>query len=362
MNLIKIGLCFLLFALVFTAVKTLYNQYDDYSKFKNYPSFDSNHRRYHTTSEILQSTRDGSVLNSHYIVHDLTPDIEIEELKILAYGPVRSPDEIKVRIMLICGQHGREYVSSELCYAMIRLLQLQVRDDNFTTRLNFLELEDVGIWIVPISNPWARIYVETNDTHRCRRTNANGVDLNRNFPYLDMLKKRTFETSPYSDDGVNPEDYPGKEPLSEYETVAIVEYIDYVNPQMVINVHSGSNDILLPYDYEIDEQPKHYRVMVEMANHARRKSCQECKIGTSSLLLYPAKGTLVDYSLIFTNTQLAYTLEIFASQDIINDHQLNPEECQKFFNPEIGDQLLSVLRKWIHFILSLIEKLLKKIK
>jgi hypothetical protein len=361
-KLIKVGIFFLIFAVIFSGLRGFYNHYHDFLRFKNYPSFDSQHQRYHTTPDILRGTTQDGILNTHYISHDLTPDIEIETLKIIGYGPLRSPDEVKTRVLIVCGQHGREYVSSEVCYALIRLLQLQARDDNFTTRLNLLDLNDVGIWIVPVANPWSRIRVESNETNSCRRTNANGVDLNRNFPYLEMIKDRKFENSPYSDDGISPEDNPGKEPLSEYETVAIVEYIDYINPQMIINVHSGSNDILLPYDYEIDMRPDHYRIMVELANHARKESCQECKVGTSSLLLYPARGTLIDYSLIFTNTQLAFTLEIYASQEIVNDHQLSPEECRIYFNPEHGEELLFILRKWIHFTLSLIEKLLKKIK
>lgn len=359
---IKILLSIVVFSLVFVGIIKFAEIYLNFLKFRNYPSFNDSFNHYHSTLEIIENTKNGGILNNNYIRQDLTPTVENEELKIMAYGPIQPPNEIEIRILIICGQHGREYVTSELCYALIRLLQLQVRDSNFTSRLNFLQIENVGLWIVPVANPWARSYVEENSNNSCRRTNANGVDLNRNFPHAKIMEWQLFEQSPYSDDGVNPEDNPGKFPLSEYETVAIAEYIEYVDPHMVLNIHSGSNDILLPFDYDLEVQPKHYRIMVKLANHARKVSCPECKLGTASALLYPAKGTLIDYALLFTNTQLAYTLEIFASSSILNDHQLTPEECEIYFNPKRGDELLIALKKWIHFILSLIEKLLKEIK
>jgi hypothetical protein len=359
---IKWGVIFIIFCLLFVGVLKFVEIYDNFEKFKNYPSFDKQFNDYHKTLEIIQKTKTDSILNPHYIYYDLTPEIENEGLKIVGYGPVQLPEEIQVRVMVVCGQHGREYVSSELCFALIRLLQLQARDDNYTTRLSLLQIGNVGIWVVPVANPWARTFVELNETNTCRRTNANSIDLNRNFPHAKIFEWQTFEQSPYSDDGIHPEDNPGTSPLSEYETVAMVEYINYVDPHMIINIHSGSNDILLPYDYVVDVQPKHYRIMVKLANYARKSSCPECKLGTASTLLYTAKGTLIDYALLYTNTQLAYTLEIFSSPSIVNDHQLTPEECKNYFNPQYGDELLHVLRKWIHFILSLIEKLLKEIK
>lgn len=359
---IKWGIICIVFSLCFVGIMKFVNIYSNFEKFKNYPSFDEHFKKYHETAEIIEKTNTGGILNPHYITHDLTPEIEYKGLKIIGYGPIQKPEEIQIRVMIVCGQHGREYVSSELCYAFIRLLQLQVREEYFTTRLSFLQIANVGIWIVPVANPWSRAFVEINETTTCRRTNANSVDLNRNFPHGKLFDWQIFEQSPYSDDGVHPEDNPGDAPFSEYETMALAQYIEYVDPHMIINIHSGSNDILLPYDYIVDLQPKHYAIMVKLANFARKSSCPECKLGTASALLYPAKGTLIDYAMLYTNVQIAYTLEIFASSFITNDHQLSPEECKKFFNPAEGEELLKVLRKWIQFILSLIEKLLKEIK
>lgn len=359
---IKWGLIFILFSLCFVGIFKFVEIYSNFERFKNYPLYDDHFNHYHTTAEIVEKTKNDGVLNPYYISHDLTPDIEYKGLQLVGYGPVQKPEEIQVRVMIVCGQHGREYVSSELCYSLIRLLQLQVREEQYTTRLSFLQIANVGFWIVPVANPWSRAYVEINESTACRRTNANSVDLNRNFPHAKIFNWQTFEESPYSDDGIHPEDNPGDKPLSEYETVALAQYIEYVDPHMILNIHSGSNDILLPYDYIVESQPKHYKIMVKIANFARKSSCPECKLGTAAALLYPAKGTLIDYAMLYTNTQLAYTIEMYASSSITNDHKLTPQECKKYFNPEEGEELLKVLRKWIHFTLSLVEKLLKEIK
>jgi murein peptide amidase A len=62
---------------------------------------------------------------------------------------------------------------------------------------------------------------------RRRRTNANGVDLNRNFPTRDWAPTR--KRSRY---------YSGSTPLSEPESRAIARLIDQLNPPLIITIHS----------------------------------------------------------------------------------------------------------------------------
>jgi len=73
--------------------------------------------------------------------------------------------------------------------------------------------------IIPVLNPDGLI-MNT-------RVNANGVDVNRNFPTGNW--SRSYD----SDDN-----YPGESPASEPETRAVIALLDKVRPQRIITVHT----------------------------------------------------------------------------------------------------------------------------
>lgn len=355
---------------------------------KVYPSFEENTQRYHSTEEILYNTINDNNLNSFYSSYDLSPDIIDKRLKIISYGPIEQPDTFRIKILIVCGQHGRELVTSEVCYTLVRLLQRQIRNANFTLALEGATINNVGIWIVPIANPWARTFIEENpQNNSCRRTNKNGVDLNRNYPHIPFhASDNNFYSLNVDNELGYSETYGGEEPLSEYESQAIAQHIADIKPHMLINIHSGSNDILLPYDVELKDEdedlvhPPHYSIMTKLANYARQKVCPECKLGISSTILYPAAGTLVDYALFYQGVQLGYTLEIYQAPHIFNNHTFNSSECKDFFNPPSlllspssspssllfsnndksflqKNNLSIIIKKWITFILIIINRL-----
>lgn len=349
-----------LFFMVVFLCKYLFVYLFVWQTFTVYPAYSEHVRSYHSTREINLAVKLDNDANPYYTWMDLSKYMPIVEdsddakdnLRIYAYGPVEDMKKFSRRVMIVCGQHGRELVSSELCYAMIRLLQLYVREDEtFTRQLSQHTLDGVGYWIVPVMCPWARQHVECGDYERqCQRTNARYVDLNRNF--LNAQKTNAQRRLP------GDETYPGDHPMSEYETLAVAKLLDYVEPHVLFNVHSGGEDILLPYDGTYATLPPNYEKMLLLARRAREASkCRTCGLGTSSVLYADADdkaiGTLVDYAIDYAKVDLAYTLEIFVNASARTD------DCRSYFNPRPGDDLARVLRRWTAFLLGFVDSLIE---
>nr|BFD60901.1 hypothetical protein CKG001_30080 [Bdellovibrio sp. CKG001]BFD64315.1 hypothetical protein BdHM001_29960 [Bdellovibrio sp. HM001]BFD68508.1 hypothetical protein HAGR004_35300 [Bdellovibrio sp. HAGR004] len=76
--------------------------------------------------------------------------------------------------------------------------------------------------------PWILIPCINPDGYaQNQRTNANGVDLNRNFPCRD-----------WSPEAKAPRYYPGPSPGSEKEVQALVKLIEDEKPQLIVHFHS----------------------------------------------------------------------------------------------------------------------------
>lgn len=366
-----IGFIFI-FSILFKTSTFILDYSTTYTLTKQYPLLKDKTDTYHLTAQYIDTIMMGNELNPFYCPYELwkTNDNELtmHEIKkkkknrelLLAYGP-SNPDELnkRLRIMIVCGQHGREMITSEVCYHLIKLIQLQERDPDFTTRIAELTRKGVGFWILPLANPWARLEIETNPNKACLRKNKNGIDLNRNFERAPNDIIRSWDRHANKEILPEDEEYPGEFPMSEHETLSTDTLLDVSNPHILFNVHSGTNDILLPFDYSSDQLPENYKLMVRLAKLARIKTCPECKIGQSSLMLYDSHGTLMDYALTRKGVKLAYTIEIFESENVDNTipaNKLTPEQCMKWFNPEKGEKTTKTIIKWIDFILTLSEK------
>jgi murein peptide amidase A len=91
------------------------------------------------------------------------------------------------------------------------------------------KIEPRNSWrIIPILNP--------DGLKKRTRTNANGVDLNRNFPTKDWEADalKYWEQSAKKD----PRRFPGKSPNSEIETQCAIKQIESFKPAFIISIHT----------------------------------------------------------------------------------------------------------------------------
>ncbi len=121
------------------------------------------------------------------------------------------------RVLLLGGVHGDEYSSVSIVFKWLHTL------DQFHSGLFHWH-------IVPLVNPDGLLMEKST------RTNANSVDINRNFPTPDWnetaLKYWTDKTDS------NPRHYPGSNAASEPETAWLVDEIEKFDPDVIVSVHA----------------------------------------------------------------------------------------------------------------------------
>ena len=123
------------------------------------------------------------------------------------------------RVLLVGGIHGDEYSSVTAVFKWLGRLESQ-QGGNFYWR------------VVPLLNPDGLLM----PPNQSQRMNANGVDLNRNFPTpnwkreaMDYWVNRTRKSK---------RRYPGPEALSEPESRWLAQQIEDYQPDAVISVHA----------------------------------------------------------------------------------------------------------------------------
>lgn len=138
-------------------------------------------------------------------------------LLIKEYPPILNKRQPQARILVLGGIHGDEYSSVTIMFKWMKIL------DKYHSGLFHWK-------VAPLVNPDGLLQKKS------QRINANGVDLNRNFPSngdlqasLHYWKKRA-----YSD----VRRYPGTSPASEIETRWIIDLIKEFKPDAIVAVHA----------------------------------------------------------------------------------------------------------------------------
>lgn len=142
--------------------------------------------------------------------------------------------------LIMCGVHGDEITPIKFCFDIIAMMK-EVATKDAAYRENF---RNKRVVVAPLVSP---------DSYFKRypsRTNARGVDVNRNFPTTDWKKDALrLWIDRYRKDKRR---YPGPEAGSEVETKFQVNLIDDYAPGKIISVHSPLT--MLDYDGPEDFQ------------------------------------------------------------------------------------------------------------
>ena len=158
-------------------------------------------------------------------------------------------DFTKPELLYLSGVHSMEFVAPAMNLALLRHIAGQGKDSP-TGRF----LERCNVWFLPVLNPDGYLKVQKKLAARkpmiYARTNANGVDINRNFPTgfyentLTLFAGSPFRVSPY---------HRGKEPCSEPESRVFRDFILNRNFRISMDFHSFGNLISYPYGYSHKE-------------------------------------------------------------------------------------------------------------
>lgn len=129
------------------------------------------------------------------------------------------------RALIIGGIHGDELTAVSIVFSWLKWID-EGSARNYDWR------------VIPVSNPDGLLVRPST------RVNANGVDLNRNFPtpdWNDDAQKYWIERT-----GRDPRRYPGKAAGSETETRWLQKHLEEFKPDVIISIHAPYN--LLDYD------------------------------------------------------------------------------------------------------------------
>lgn len=147
-------------------------------------------------------------------------------------GKKKGASQPPLRVLLMGGIHGDELTSSSIVFRWLADMPSDA-SGQFEWR------------VMPVVNPDGLL------SRKAQRMNANGVDLNRNFPTPGWQQDapRYWKTRTRND----PRRYPGSAPLSEPESRWVYDEMARFHPDVIISVHA-------PYgvlDFDGPTEPPH---------------------------------------------------------------------------------------------------------
>ncbi|OFX80902.1 MAG: hypothetical protein A2X12_02120 [Bacteroidetes bacterium GWE2_29_8] len=158
-------------------------------------------------------------------VYEIGQSVNGKKLLFLKISDNVSKHEAEPELMYSAAIHGNEPGSYVLMLRLSDYLLSNYQSDNFIRTL----IDNTQIWINPLANPDGMYALSDNSIYGGTRFNANGVDINRNFPDYVL--------------GNNPD---GEE--QQKETKEFISFFKQHNFILSANFHSGTEVLNYPYD------------------------------------------------------------------------------------------------------------------
>lgn len=268
---------------------------------------------YHTSSELHAMLEEvvGNCPAGTAVMQEHVSGIDI----ITVSSQQESHEGSRPSALFVFGEHARELFSAESAVHFVRTLcGLEPSVSKERARTALLAFDFV---IVPNANPKGRRMVE--DGNFCKRTNENGVDLNRNYGSAHRDATTAMEAqlamragADVDDIGQYLETNPGPSAFSEPETQAIRDLAKGRPPHLFLSVHTGALVLGMPFGYSNSDEPPHAEEMRKMSAGIREDHCAACQYGSiAKTLHYRSKGCSVDYFAEEIKVPYVFTWEIY---------------------------------------------------
>lgn len=150
-------------------------------------------------------------------------------MAVAEFPPLLDMREPEGRVLVLGGIHGDEYSAVSIVFGWLNILQ-QYHSGLFHWR------------VVPVTNPDGLLQ------RRSQRMNAEGVDLNRNFPTEGWEKEAPRY---WAWTGRNKRRYPGEQAASEPETRWIMRQIEEFQPDIIVQIHAPYGIV----DFDGNDEP-----------------------------------------------------------------------------------------------------------
>lgn len=208
-------------------------------------------------------------------------------------------DDSEPEILYDALHHAREPASmQQLIFFMWYLIE------NYTTSEEVRSIVDnTELYFIPCVNPDGYLYNEEISPEggglwRKNRRGGYGVDLNRNYNYIEPDGTPIWGTTGTSDQQSG-QTYPGTGPFSEPETRAIRHFVETHNFTIALNNHTYGTLLLYPFGYERNE------FTVDNGYYEQLSGAMVRENGYSNILssgLFPASGDSDDFMYGFLET------------------------------------------------------------